>query len=206
MSSDNSERLLEYALGELSAAEAEQVEEATRSNPALAEALRAISEGLDALTADPPGPSVGPSGRQRLMDAISGTNRFMPFVDELADLFDMTVDAVMEVLSATQRVTEWASVGVPGVRAHHFQAGPRLAGADTGLVFFEAGARFPHHVHHGRELTYVLQGTFHFSTGEVLRPGDRILLDGSEHEVWAGESEDVIYAVFHHGLTVKGSS
>lgn len=193
----------------LRAAGALDLEEEARLDAELAERpdLSAEVEAFAALEARlldgiPPSPPQS-AGRSRLLSALTGPARFLPFLDETAELFGLSPDAMMDVLALTDDTASWTPTGVPGVSFRHFDAGPELAHADTGLVRFAPNATFPRHVHHGRELTYVLQGELHFDDGTTLKPGDRLLLDRTEHAVSAGP-EEVLYLTFHEGLTVKG--
>lgn len=136
------------------------------------------------------------------MTALEGPERYGPLLARLAKRFDLSVDGMRQVVAEVLEHPAWQPTGAPGVSFVHFRAGPALAGTDTGFVRFEAGASFPGHRHHGRELTFVLEGVLHFSTGETLRPGDEIILGPEDrHSVAAGD-RPVIYATFHEGFSV----
>ncbi len=196
-------RLLEYALGDLEPREARDVEVALSGSAELRAELAELRAALGVLAESGAATASVRAGRERLLADLQGWRRFLPFSSEFAELFDLDVTTAEDVLKATDRLADWTPVGVPGIRAFHFAGGPRLAGIDAGLVQFEKGAAFPRHRHHGRELTFILQGSFHFSTGERLGPGQSILLDGGVHHVFAAPDSEVIYATYHDGLTLE---
>lgn len=173
------------------------------SRPDLVAESRELSR-VEARLASAVSPSAPSSAaRGRLLEAVEGPSRFLPFLDDAAEIFGRTASEMMDVLSLTQDTDTWTPTGVPGVTFKHFESGPALAHADTGLVRFAPDARFPQHSHHGRELTFVLQGELRFDDGTVLLPGDQVLLDKGSHAVVAGP-EETIYLTFHEGLTVDG--
>lgn len=169
-----------------------------RSRVEVSEDVRRMKERLlDVI--EPEAPSA--SARDRLVRSLAGPHRFLPFLDEASALFDMEPDAMMQVFERTEHTEAWQQTGVPGVSFEHFAAGPALGGADSGLVRFAPGACFPSHQHHGRELTFVLQGRITFSDGVTLGPGEQRLIRGGSHSVEAGD-EEVLYLTFHEGFSV----
>lgn len=195
-----------YALDLLDDAERRDMEARLEREPALRAELAQVRAALDGL--DEAWPEVEPSseGRDRLLAALdTGADRFGPFIARLAERMSLTVEAMRRHLDmALDPNTTWTETGVPGVRFVHFEAGPPLAGADTGFVRFDAGAMFPPHRHHGRELTFILEGTLRFSTGEVLQPGDEVVMAAdTRHFVQADASTPVLYVTFHEGFTVE---
>lgn len=201
------ELLVAYLLGELRTAEAARVEARCAEEPDLRAALAELSEGLDHLIGGEP-PIPNPAGARTAFELAlhDPFRRWDPFLDPLSTWFDVDEEQGRAILALLETGT-WASTGVDGVWSQHFQAGPgpRSRGAETGLVRFEKGARYPLHRHMGPEVTIMLQGTLHFSTGEVLRRGDIVVLEGNtEHELFAGDEEEVIYVVLHHGIEHRG--
>lgn len=201
------EQLLEYALGVLTPEAGREVERAAASDATLRADLQRIQDELltlhDAEAVSEAPAESPPGGRARLLSALEGPSAFLPFLDELTGLFDLDDERMMEVLAMADR-SDFEETGVPGVRFLHFAPGPALAGAEAGLVRFDSGACFPEHRHKGRELTYVLKGTLHFSDGTVLGPGDQALLEGGQHTARAGD-QDVLYLTFHEGFDVLES-
>lgn len=195
------ELLASHALGILDEEEAARVEAALSQDPELQAELQSLTELLWA--AEPASEPAGGAGRSRLLTALEGPERYGPFVARLAERMDLSPELMRERLRWLREPgLEWQETGVPGVRFVHFEAGPALAHADTGFVRFDAGAAFPQHVHHGRELTFVLEGRLRFSSGEVLEAGDEILRSADSRHAVTAET-DVVYATFHEGFTVE---
>lgn len=196
------ETLVEYALGGLATTKRREIEQALVVTPALRRSLGIVQATLDAIQE----PVVAGATVDKWSELFAtGAHRFMPFADELAEIFDVGFGRMMEVLNQFDDRNEagrWQFTGVPGVRFVHFEPGARLAGTDSGLVCFAPGASFPAHNHHGRELTYVVQGTLRMSGGQTLGPGDQCLLRGGSHSVSALD-EEVLYLTFHEGFTVN---
>jgi quercetin dioxygenase-like cupin family protein len=206
MSAELLQLLPEYVLGLLPEAQMNELgaivagsAEARREVDRLTEALAARAEAL---------PPVEPSSalRKRLLDSVCSVDRFAPFLADLARLFDLSLEAIRRVLSRIDDATSWEQ-GLPGMELQHFQAGPRHATADAGLVRLRPGVTFPRHKHLGPEITFVLEG--------AMRDGDRIYGPGafvelavdSVHDYGALNERDLVIAVVHHGIVpVSGDS
>jgi hypothetical protein len=149
-------------------------------------------------------PSMTPPSavRTRLLDAVSGVNRFESFFQEIARLCDLSVNAVRNLLARIDNATAWERGPFPFVRLIHFQAGPSLSTADTGLVRTSAGATFPRHRHIGEEITFVLEGSL-WDNGRQYLPGEIIQYDtDSVHEYRADPERDLITIVAYHGIDI----
>ena len=124
-------------------------------------------------------------------------------MDRLARWTELSPDAMRDRFrDCLDETKAWIPTKVPGVDFVHFQAGPSLAGADTGFVRWAPGSVFPLHRHRGEELTFVVEGTLFFSGGEVLEPGDEVVMPaGSEHSVWTDDRGALIVTI-HRGFEV----
>ena len=190
-----------YALGALDDHETELVGRAVAADPALADVLDLLREAAGAL--GPLAEPVSPSGavRDRLLASTRGSERFARFVHRFAELFDVAAGRARELLAMIDQPGAWN----PGPSATswlvHFQAGPRLATADTGFVKLARGERFPWHRHLGAEHSLVLQGQAADSQAGTLRVGDEGVREAdSEHEFVAAGDEDLIFAVSVYGV------
>src|SRR6188768_653770 len=101
---------------------------------------------------EPPAPPPSSALRARLLaNVASPGRRLAPLYGALADLFDLGDAELVSLFERAEDASAWVSLPVPGVRLLHFAAGPRVAGADSGLVRMEPGAPFPQHRHLGLE-------------------------------------------------------
>jgi putative transcriptional regulator len=173
-----------YALGELSADEANAVERAIESDPNLAAELDSY---LDLVAVKPPA-----DVKTRLIASVGG-GRFEQFSDRLAKLFDVTIDRARELLGMTEHAASWENP-VPGVHLIHFDGGPAYAAADCGFVRIAPGCKFPWHTHRGEEVSVILSGAMRDHDGKLLRAGDELVhQQDTQHELTAEGDEDVIY-------------
>jgi anti-sigma factor ChrR (cupin superfamily) len=126
--------------------------------------------------------------------------RYAPFFDRLAELFDLTVPAV---IAQTERLADphiWRFAGLPGVRNVIVPGGPRVQGAEVVFARFASGTRFPRHRHAGLERVLVLEGSYTDSLGIVHRAGElREWEPGSQHGFRVSESEVCIFASVVYG-------
>lgn len=163
------------------------------------EALAALVSTLASLEA-PPSPTV----RARLLAAVeqarTGTadrpGPYARFVEPFAALFQLTLDKARALLDAT--ASEAAFERDPsGIFLMHFSAGPRWAGADTGIVRFPAGMEWPLHRHVGAEHHLFFEGGIRVhQDGKVYGPGDSLSMPaGSEHSFTVLPDRDCVTAV-----------
>lgn len=164
-------------------------------------------EGLDTLAlALPPSRPPDPSLRSKLLGRISGRDRFLPFVDRLAKLLDLSEGEAEHHLQAIDRDDDWQDL-LPGVRFRDFEGGPAIGEAHGGMVRMTTGATFPRHAHIGDERVILLQGKLQDEHGRVYRAGDMIVSrDGSSHELRAVGDGETIYAVVVVGLDFMGEA
>jgi anti-sigma factor ChrR (cupin superfamily) len=149
---------------------------------------------LDALVAGLPAVAVGGSLRTRLLSRVTGTDRYLPFLDRVAEMFDLPEAQAQDHLHSIDRPDDWDDM-LPGVRFRDFDGGPALGEAHGGLIRLQPGTTFPQHTHIGRERVLILQGRMEDDTGKQYRAGDLIVSeDGTAHEFRAIGDQEVIYA------------
>ena len=162
------------------------------------EALAAL-----ALALAPQRPSA--SLRQRLLARADGRDRFLPFLDRLASLFDLGERATQAVLDRVTGGEGWDEL-MPGVRFFDFDGGPAIGEAHGGLVRLAPGCIFPMHRHFGDEVALILHGELEDDAGHRYGAGDVVRSpDGSEHEIRNVGSDEAVYAAIVVGLQIVGS-
>jgi putative transcriptional regulator len=145
---------------------------------------------------EPAAPSAGLRGT--VLASVGSRSKLAGFADRLASLFDFGAERAAELLrEASGNGEGWEAIPLPGVRLFHFAGGPRVAGADCGLVRLEPGARFPRHRHGGDEWVLVLTGEAEEEeTGGRWLPGDLLYRGaGSAHAYRAVGSAPFVFAV-----------
>ncbi len=189
--------LPEYLLGTLDERTTAEVERALDASPELVEELRSISAAFESFATSLPPIAPRTETKQRLLATMS-ENRFLPFVDELARYFDLAVDRMKTVLRMIDDPAAWGPGPTAGIDLIHFDGGANAFAADTGFVRFPAGFEFPMHVHHGPELSYVLEGRIIDDGGAVYVPGDAMIkAAGSRHSLRVGSERDCVIAIAH---------
>ena len=176
-----------------------------------AEEARVLTEALTsvveiATSADSPGSVRAPSaGRARLVAAIAEPERFSPFVDRLAALFDLTADSVRPLLDALPGSDGWEAFSVPDVELMHVSGGPRVAALDVRFVRIAPGATFPRHRHVGLEKSVVIQGAYQEEDGSIVRAGDSLAnAAGTAHRFSVISDVPLIFAVVVPGVEIEG--
>ncbi|HTA88963.1 MAG TPA: cupin domain-containing protein [Polyangiaceae bacterium] len=136
-------------------------------------------------------------GRSRLLGTVTqSAERFAPFFDKLTRFFDLSVEALREVLARAERESEWQPGPLPWVSLFHLQGGPAVAGLDTGFVKLKRGMPFPRHRHKGVERVLILEGSYLDHEQRQYGPGDfHDMTEGSEHSLQMSADEDVLLAV-----------
>jgi hypothetical protein len=137
------------------------------------------------------------------LEALARPNRWERFATQVARMFDVTVDKARMFLSWIDDPSRWEKWGPDGdIDVVHLPGGPRWAAADCGFGRMPPGHHFPWHSHRGEEMTLVLQGRIHDSTGVDLAPGDEMVLPaGAEHDfVIDPASGEYIFAVRFYGV------
>jgi len=198
MSRHVEEELFDYLVGALDATDAASIAAHLRECATCAGTYRSGRDtfavvGLSLASVAPP-----PSLRARIVGSLAG--RFAGRVEQLATFFDLTAEAAGELLDSLDSTAAWEDGPMPGLRILTLPAGPRRAGAYTGLARMAPGFHFPAHRHIGREEMLVLAGGFRqhdghrVETGEVLhRPA------GSAHDFVVFDDEECIAAVVQYG-------
>src|SRR5438105_10943616 len=92
----------------------------------------------------------------------SRSARFGIFVDRLARLFDISLEAAEALVAKIEAGTSWKPGPAEGIHWMGVKAGPKFsgAGAVAAIGRLQPGARFPRHEHVGEETTLVLTGGF----------------------------------------------
>ncbi len=153
-------------------------------------------------------PAPSPAGaRDRLLAAATrGSRRFAPFVPALERLFNLGADAVQAFLDRATRAASWVAGPLEGVELLHLDGGPRVAGADCGLVRLAPGTPFPDHDHLGNEAVLILQGRYRDVGGTVYHPGDlHEMRPGQRHSyVVLPDQPCIVAVVLFEGIDVGG--
>jgi hypothetical protein len=202
--------IAEYLVGHLSEQQQRDADASLAASPSLRREVDEASEALAlAVETLPPLPP-SPSARARLIDALSGADRFAPFLDDLTRLFELSAAAMRRLLARIDR-PEWETtlLGVPlgGAELFHFAVGPDLAatGAAGGVLRLRPEVVFPRHRHHGDETSYVLEGGYCVD-GQVHGPGSTIEMSaGSQHDYRSAAGRDLVLMVLHRGITILTS-
>jgi hypothetical protein len=216
--------LPEYLLGLATDEERREVEAELARSPELAREARLAADDLATLPdrlarataaqAEPAATAAASrsaAGRARLLATLAGPERFRAFFPTIAGWFDLTDDEVRALLAKVDDDRDggdgapgWIAAPFPGVRYLDFQAGPRAALREAGLVRLAAGAPFPRHRHRGPERALVLEGRVVLE-GRAFGPGSVLeAAAGSSHEFSAAPGRDLVLIVGHDGVTFSG--
>jgi putative transcriptional regulator len=146
---------------------------------------------------------------ERVLQTTSTTTRFDAFAQHAAELADLSVAKMRDLLARIDDPGSWLRNALPGMDAIsllHFDGGPTLARAIVGFIKIEAGAEFPDHVHRGDEAALILQGSCRDSGGQLARRGDLLRMrTDTAHSVRALAGPELIYlAVAHEGISLGG--
>jgi putative transcriptional regulator len=163
-------------------------------------------EAMDAASSSA-SPSAPSELRARLLDSARTTHRFEDVLAQIALDADLSDDTTAALLLAIDEPARWSPGPMPGLSLLHFDGGPKTAGAITGFVRIEPGARFPEHDHGGEEIGVILQGQLRdTATGRLHGRGDRLVHHpGTEHALEAVSRIPVIYlAIAHVGVVLGG--
>ena len=127
---------------------------------------------------------------------------YAPFYARLAELFDLSQDAVIAQCARLAEPGAWRFAGLPGIRSMRVEGGPRVQGAEVVFARFEPGLRFPEHTHLGLERVLVLEGSYEDSQGVLHRAGElREWAAGSVHAFRVGRSAPCVSASVVFGRT-----
>lgn len=152
-------------------------------------------------------PQAPPGGlRARLMQALDGPARYLPFCAELATAFDLSPAAMKSLLFSIDEPGRWTT-GIEPIQGFlHFSPGPRHLGLHGGFVRMRRGMLFPLHRHRQRELTFVLDGTLVDDRGLRQGPGGSFdMAAGSAHTLAVSGDGDALVALLHGGIDMLGT-
>jgi quercetin dioxygenase-like cupin family protein len=196
----------DYVLGALPADEQRKIDDLVARSSELQREVDRVTEALAVTARDAVAPA--PSLRARLVQTLTSVDRFAPFLDDLTRMFELPEATVRKLLARIDQ-HEWETsllgVELEHVELFHFPVGPRLreTGAAGGVVRIRAGATFPHHSHHGDELTYVLEGGY-VADGRTHGPGATIPMStGTEHHYQAAPERALVIIVLHRGISLR---
>ena len=197
MTTSLQDMLWEYALGTLSDADTETVEQALAGSADLRRELAETTDALGSLALDAQPILPSASVRERLMTSIgAGAERHAPFLSALQRVFDLSRDAMTAVMQRAEKLTEWEAGPYPGSQLFHFDGGLAVAGADCGLVRFPAGFEHPRHDHLGDEEVVILEGHQTHDDGVTYGPGDVIAKQpGDQHAFRVHDDSDCLIAI-----------
>jgi quercetin dioxygenase-like cupin family protein len=195
---DDPERMVELALGLLEGDERRELErDLAGSGEARAELAR-LERSVAELGAAADPLAASRELRERLLRSLDPVTRFEGFAERLAAFLDLGLARTRELLAslAAAGSAPWEDDLVAGVRLLHFAGGPRVAGADCGLVRCEPGVLYPRHLHRGDEWAFVLQGEGLEDSGRRWQPGDLIRNPaGSAHSFRSVGEEPFVFAI-----------
>lgn len=146
----------------------------------------------------PPGPS---AVRARLLEETAREpERYAPFTRRVSELYDISREDARRVLERISDAKSWRASGLPGIKKLAVAAGASRADAQTYLVRFAAGARFPEHHHDGLETVLLLAGSYTEDGGKLYQSGDMHVMEpGTSHSFEISRDEDCIAATLLHG-------
>ena len=144
----------------------------------------------------------GPAAlRARLLEETSrAPERYAPFIRTLSELYDLPRDDIRALLARSAHPRAWRRSGLPGIKKLAVHAGASRHGAQTYLVKFAAGVRFPEHHHRGLETVLIMAGSYTESSGKQYNTGDIHLMEpGTAHSFTIAKDEDCVAATLLHG-------
>lgn len=160
---------------------------------------KAVLSAVGLATHDaPPAPAL----RDRLLASMKRQGRHGRYVDRLARMFDITLEAAEKLAAKLDDPSAYTPFFVPGVEVLQVEAGPKYPNAIALIAKIPPGVTFPHHKHHGVETMFVLAGGFREDKGgsEVWRGDELVSADGSDHAFVALEGEPCIAASLVEGF------
>lgn len=165
-----------------------------------------LAEALSVLV--PPAKAPPQLLRERLLATVARPRlRYAPLFAKLTDLFDLGDTDLAALFERAATPEAWTETPISGTRLMHLRGGPRVAGADNGLVRLAAGARFPLHRHLGQERVLVLEGGYRDEQdGRLYLPGDwHEMQPGASHAYVALAERELLFAVsVVAGVDVEG--
>lgn len=107
--------------------------------------------------------------RQRILEQVTGPERYAPFTERIAAFFAVSEESARESLVALTH-GPFEPLALPGFARRRAPAGCVLR--DAMFLRLEAGTSCPPHRHLGRERLLVLEGAFVEADGVRTGPGD----------------------------------
>lgn len=209
MADENSE-LIEYALGILDAESSQRLSRQLDTDKQLQTELEEIHCALNSLAQNDnhPIPAPQPQLKDHILNAVQPASPYAGFVERLCRLFELGTSQIQTILADISRIgsAPWEITEIPGVQLLHFDGGPSVASADSGLVYVEPGKTFPQHKHGGDEWSLVIQGEVEDSGTQRYYPGDLIhFAPGTDHYFTsAGKQALILAVVLFDGYEVLG--
>jgi Cupin domain len=147
-----------------------------------------------------------PAGvRARLMAAIEGPMRYLPFCADLSRHFELPESRMRELLGCIDAASTWRRGAAPVEGSYNFRPGPALLPLHGGFVRLLGGTGFPMHRHRDRELTYVLSGSIFDHAGHHYAPGSVIeMAPGSVHSLSVTDEAPALLAVLSGAIEMLG--
>ncbi len=139
--------------------------------------------------------------RARLLAETSqAPERYAPFTRTLSELYDLPRTDIRALLERSADPAAWKMSGLPGIKKLPVRAGASCGGAQTYLVKFAAGVRFPEHHHDGLETVLIMAGSYTESGGRQHDTGDiHVMEPGTAHSFTIAKDEDCVAATLLHG-------
>lgn len=138
--------------------------------------------------------------RVRLMAALEAEPH-LPFCEELARAFALSVEATRALLGRIADPRVWTRGIVPIEAFFDFKPGAELLPLRAGFLRLGSGARLPAHRHRERELTFVLAGELIDGEQRRFGPGDTIDMPvGSIHSIGVPEGKSALVALLHGAI------
>jgi hypothetical protein len=144
--------------------------------------------------------------RSRLLSAIEGSSRYLPFSQVLSRHFDLSLEEVGGLLRRASEAPNWI-VGVEPVRRYlDFRPGACAVAPRAGLVWLAAGGRIPAHRHLDPERMVVLEGVVSDDAGRCARAGELLEIPvGASHVVQVDPAGDALVALLHGKIHLLGT-
>ncbi len=195
------DRVVDLAFGNVAPAERTALEEHLAGCEACRGELARTERAVAGLALDLPASRPPLSVRERLGAAVRGAQRFWPFIDRLADLFDLGGEQAEHLLARIDEPQAWVPDSVvDGGLLLLVSPGPRRDGAIASLFRLQPGARYPRHRHGGDERLLMLQGGVRFDDGSCADAGDAVeSVPGTAHSFEVLPGAECIAAVLLTG-------
>ncbi len=192
----------ELALGTLAAAERGAVESHVRDCVRCSAEFAATVNTLAWLAATSTPVTPSPRVREQLFARVRSQSRWAPFIDRVAQLFDLAAEKAEALLETLEDPRNWVPGPVVGNELYFVPKGPRLAGADAGFLRLGPNVQFPKHKHLGQEIAIIMAGSLREDGSDRLwQPGDvQVNEAGTEHSFRASEDGCLFAVVVFEGV------